>query len=210
MQKLKRSKNLLPAKVQRRSFQTLGGWLRRIKRACHTRCGNCRCGYGKLCPLYADDMSLADKIQTVCKRIYRADEALMDKKIRDQLHLWKSRDTGICQCVWQKHSTVFQLIRTCVGHLIPQCSSPRSTPKCRCRLHCSVCGEIMTMPGLPRKPAAETICLNDEGLEVSSKHHCAIFAPLLFRTEYNAICEETMSAQIIDGKAFAAKSAAGL
>ena len=45
-------------------------------------------------PLYADDMSLADKIQTVCKRIYRADEALMDKKIRDQLHLWEEQGYG--------------------------------------------------------------------------------------------------------------------
>ena len=45
-------------------------------------------------PLYADDMSLADKIQTICKRIYRADEALMDKKIRDQLHLWEEQGYG--------------------------------------------------------------------------------------------------------------------
>ena len=63
-----------------------------------------------------------------------------------------------------------------------------------------VCGEIMTMPGLPRKPAAETICLNDEGLiEGLSKTPLGreFFAPFVYSTEYNAICEETMSAQII-------------
>ena len=40
-------------------------------------------------PIYPDNMPLAEKIQTICKRIYRADEALMDKKICDQLQQWE-------------------------------------------------------------------------------------------------------------------------
>ena len=40
-------------------------------------------------PIYADEMPLAEKIQTICKRIYRADEALMDQKIRNQLKDWE-------------------------------------------------------------------------------------------------------------------------
>ena len=134
-------------------------------------------------PLYADDMSLADKIQTVCKRIYRADEALMDKKIRDQLHLWEEQGYGNLPVCMAKTQYSFQRSELCVGHLITTVFQSRSTPKCGCRLHCCVCGEIMTMPGLPRKPAAETICLNDEGLiEVSSKTPLRRdFAPLFIQ-----------------------------
>ena len=116
-------------------------------------------------PLYADDMSLADKIQTVCKRIYRADEALMDKKIRDQLHLWEEQGYGnlpVCMAKTQYSFSTDPNLRGAPDN--------HSVPVREVRLSAgagfivAVCGEIMTMPGLPRKPAAETICLDDEGL----------------------------------------------
>jgi len=116
-------------------------------------------------PLYADDMSLADKIQTVCKRIYRADEALMDKKIRDQLNLWEEQGYGnlpVCMAKTQYSFSTDPNLRGAPNN--------HSVPVREVRLSAgagfivAVCGEIMTMPGLPRKPAAETICLNDEGL----------------------------------------------
>ena len=116
-------------------------------------------------PLYADDVSLADKIQTVCKRIYRADEALMDKKIRDQLHLWEEQGYGnlpVCMAKTQYSFSTDPNLRGAPDN--------HSVPVREVRLSAgagfivAVCGEIMTMPGLPRKPAAETICLNDEGL----------------------------------------------
>ena len=116
-------------------------------------------------PLYADDMSLADKIQTICKRIYRADEALMDKKIRDQLHLWEEQGYGdlpVCMAKTQYSFSTDPNLRGAPDN--------HSVPVREVRLSAGagfivvVCGEIMTMPGLPRKPAAETICLNDEGL----------------------------------------------
>jgi formate--tetrahydrofolate ligase len=116
-------------------------------------------------PLYSDDMSLADKIQTVCKRIYRADEALMDKKIRDQLHLWEEQGYGnlpVCMAKTQYSFSTDPNLRGAPDN--------HSVPVREVRLSAGagfivvVCGEIMTMPGLPRKPAAETICLNDEGL----------------------------------------------
>jgi formate--tetrahydrofolate ligase len=116
-------------------------------------------------PLYADDMSLADKIQTVCKRIYRADEALMDKKIRDQLHLWEEQGYGnlpVCMAKTQYSFSTDPNLRGAPDN--------HSVPVREVRLSAGagfivvVCGEIMTMPGLPRKPAAETICLNNEGL----------------------------------------------
>lgn len=116
-------------------------------------------------PLYADEMPLADKIQTVCKRIYRADEALMDKKIRDQLHLWEEQGYGhlpVCMAKTQYSFSTDPNLRGAPDN--------HSVPVREVRLSAgagfivAVCGEIMTMPGLPRKPAAETICLNDEGL----------------------------------------------
>ena len=116
-------------------------------------------------PIYSDDMSLADKIQTVCKRIYRADEALMDKKIRDQLHLWEEQGYGnlpVCMAKTQYSFSTDPNLRGAPDN--------HSVPVREVRLSAGagfivvVCGEIMTMPGLPRKPAAETICLNDEGL----------------------------------------------
>jgi formate--tetrahydrofolate ligase len=116
-------------------------------------------------PLYADDMSLADKIQTVCKRIYRADEALMDKKIRDQLHLWEEQGYGnlpVCMAKTQYSFSTDPNLRGAPDN--------HSVPVREVRLSAGagfivvVCGEIMTMPGLPRRPAAESICLNNEGL----------------------------------------------
>ncbi len=116
-------------------------------------------------PLYADDMSLADKIQTICKRIYRADEALMDKKIRDQLHLWEEQGYGnlpVCMAKTQYSFSTDPNLRGAPDN--------HSVPVREVRLSAGagfivvVCGEIMTMPGLPRKPAAESICLNREGL----------------------------------------------
>ena len=118
-----------------------------------------------LSPLYADDMSLADKIQTVCKRLYRADEALMDKKIRDQLHLWEEPGYGnlpVCMAKTQYSFSTDPNLRGAPDN--------HSVPVREVRLSAGagflvvVCGEIMTMPGLPRKPAAESICLNNEGL----------------------------------------------
>lgn len=116
-------------------------------------------------PLYADEMSLADKIQTVCKRIYRADEALMDKKIRDQLRLWEEQGYGKLPVCMAKTQYSFSTDANLRG-----APDNHSVPVREVRLSAGagfivvVCGEIMTMPGLPRKPAAETICLNDEGL----------------------------------------------
>jgi formate--tetrahydrofolate ligase len=116
-------------------------------------------------PLYADDMSLADKIQTVCKRIYRADEALMDKKIRDQLRLWEEQGYGhlpVCMAKTQYSFSTDPNLRGAPDN--------HSVPVREVRLSAgagfivAVCGEIMTMPGLPRTPAAETIRLNEEGL----------------------------------------------
>ncbi|MGU9961662.1 MAG: formate--tetrahydrofolate ligase, partial [Candidatus Puniceispirillales bacterium WSBS_2018_MAG_OTU23] len=51
-------------------------------------------GIANFSPIYPSEMSLADKIQTISKRIYRADEAIMDKKIRMQLKEWEDQGYG--------------------------------------------------------------------------------------------------------------------
>ena len=115
-------------------------------------------------PIYADEIPLAEKIQTICKRIYRADEALMDQKIRNQLKDWEAQGYGhlpVCMAKTQySFSTDPNLRGAPVGHSVPVREVRLSAGA---GFVVAVCGEIMTMPGLPRKPAAETIMLNDAG-----------------------------------------------
>ncbi|MBY5931846.1 formate--tetrahydrofolate ligase [Tateyamaria omphalii] len=115
-------------------------------------------------PIYPDDMPLAEKIQTIAKRIYRADEALMDKKIRDQLKLWEEQGYGnlpVCMAKTQySFSTDPNLRGAPTGHSVPVREVRLSAGA---GFIVAVCGEIMTMPGLPRVPSAESIMLNDDG-----------------------------------------------
>ena len=115
-------------------------------------------------PIYPDNMPLAEKIQTICKRIYRADEALIDKKICDQLQQWEEQGYGnlpICMAKTQySFSTDPNLRGAPTGHSVPVREVRISAGA---GFIVVVCGEIMTMPGLPRVPAAETIHLNNFG-----------------------------------------------
>ena len=115
-------------------------------------------------PIYPDEMPLAEKIQTICKRIYRADEALMDKKIRDQWRLWEEQGYGhlpVCMAKTQySFSTDPNLRGAPTGHSVPVREVRLSAGA---GFVVAVCGEIMTMPGLPRVPSAEAIRLNDAG-----------------------------------------------
>ena len=115
-------------------------------------------------PIYPDKMPLAEKIQTICKRIYRADEALIDKKIHDQLKQWEEQGYGdlpICMAKTQySFSTDPNLRGAPTGHTVPVREVRISAGA---GFIVVVCGEIMTMPGLPRVPAAESIYLNKSG-----------------------------------------------
>ena len=115
-------------------------------------------------PIYPDEMSLKDKIQNICKNIYRADEAVMDKKILDQLKDWEDQGYGhlpVCMAKTQySFSTDPNLRGAPTGHVI-QVREVRISAGAGFIV--AVCGEIMTMPGLPRHPAAETICINENG-----------------------------------------------
>ncbi|MDE0522514.1 MAG: formate--tetrahydrofolate ligase [Boseongicola sp.] len=113
-------------------------------------------------PLYPDEMSLFEKIETVAKRIYRADEVLADQKIRDQLKLWEEQGYGslpVCMAKTQYSFTTDPSRRGApTGHSLPVREVRLSAGA---GFIVVICGEIMTMPGLPRVPAAESICLND-------------------------------------------------
>ena len=115
-------------------------------------------------PIYPSEMPLAEKIQTICKRIYRADEAIMDQKIRDQLRDWEAQGYGdlpVCMAKTQySFSTDPNLRGAPTGHSVPVREVRISAGA---GFIVAVCGEIMTMPGLPRTPAAQTIGLNADG-----------------------------------------------
>ena len=121
-------------------------------------------GTANFAPIYPDDIPLAEKIQTIAKRIYRADEALMDQKVRDQLKLWEQQGYGnlpVCMAKTQYSFSTDPTLRGApVGHSVPVREVRLSAGA---GFVVVVCGEIMTMPGLPRKPSAESIYLNDGG-----------------------------------------------
>ena len=115
-------------------------------------------------PIYPDEMPLFEKIETIAKRIYRADEVLADKKIRDQLRQWEEQGYGnlpICMAKTQySFSTDPNLRGAPTGHSVPIREVRLSAGA---GFIVAICGEIMTMPGLPRVPSAEAIMLNDDG-----------------------------------------------
>src|SRR5690606_29891368 len=115
-------------------------------------------------PLYPDEMPLFEKIQTICKRIYRAEGAIADKSIRDQLHQWESQGYGhlpICMAKTQySFSTDPNLRGAPTGHTVPIREVRLSAGA---GFIVVITGEIMTMPGLPRVPASEHIYLNENG-----------------------------------------------
>lgn len=115
-------------------------------------------------PLYPDEMPLAEKIETIAKRIYRAEDVQMDAKIRNQLKEWEDAGYGnlpVCMAKTQySFSTDPSQRGAPIGHSVPVREVRLSAGA---GFVVAICGEIMTMPGLPRKPAAESIRLNDKG-----------------------------------------------
>ena len=115
-------------------------------------------------PLYDDDVSLFEKIETVAKRIYRADEVLADAKIRNQLKEWEEAGYGnlpVCMAKTQYSFTTDPNRRGApLGHSVPVREVRLSAGA---GFVVVICGEIMTMPGLPSVPASESIMLNEAG-----------------------------------------------
>lgn len=121
-------------------------------------------GVSNFAPIYPDEMGLFAKIETIAKRIYHAGEVIADKSIRDQLKAWEAAGYGhfpVCMAKTQySFSTDPNLRGAPEGHTVPVREVRLSAGA---GFIVAICGEIMTMPGLPKVPAAETIRIGAEG-----------------------------------------------
>ena len=121
-------------------------------------------GASQFSPLYPDEMKLFEKIDTIVKRIYRGSEAIADKSVRDQLHAWEAAGYGnlpVCMAKTQySFSTDPNLRGAPTGHVVPVREVRLAAGA---GFVVAICGEIMTMPGLPKAPSSEKIFLNDKG-----------------------------------------------
>ena len=114
--------------------------------------------------LYEDNLSLFKKIEKIAQEIYHASEVVADTKVRQQLKEFEEKGYGnlpVCIAKTQySFSTDPNLKGAPTGHVLPVREVRLSSGA---EFVVVVCGEIMTMPGLPRVPAADSIKLNDEG-----------------------------------------------
>jgi len=121
-------------------------------------------GKSQFAPLYADNMSLFEKIETVAKNIYHASEVIADKSVRDQLKQWEDQGYGklpVCMAKTQySFSTDPNLRGAPSGHTVPVREVRLSAGA---GFIVVITGAIMTMPGLPRTPSSEHIRLNEQG-----------------------------------------------
>jgi len=122
-------------------------------------------GVDQYAPLYDDDMGLWDKVKTVAVKIYGADDIIADKKVRQQIADYEEAGYGhlpVCMAKTQySFSTDPNLKGAPSGHVVPVREVRLSAGA---GFLVVICGEIMTMPGLPKVPAANNIFLNRDGL----------------------------------------------
>jgi formate--tetrahydrofolate ligase len=121
-------------------------------------------GTGQFTPIYGDDMPLWDKIRTIAREIYRAEDIVADKTVRDQLRSFEALGYGkfpICMAKTQySFSTDPNLKGAPVDHVVPIREVRLAAGA---EFIVVVCGDIMTMPGLPKIPSAEVIGLDEGG-----------------------------------------------
>ena len=114
-------------------------------------------------PLYPDDLPLWEKIERVAKKIYRASGITADPKVRKQIDKLQARygHFPICMAKTQySFSTSTDAKGAPTGHTIPIREVRLSAGA---EFIVAICGQIMTMPGLPRLPSANNIRLNENG-----------------------------------------------
>jgi formate--tetrahydrofolate ligase len=121
-------------------------------------------GKGKLKYLYPDEMPLFEKVRTIAKEIYRASDVTADKSVRDQLKAWEEMGFGKLPVCIAKTQFSFSTNPDTKG-----APTDFSIPVREVRLSAgaefvvAICGEIMTMPGLPKVPAADSIDVGADG-----------------------------------------------
>jgi formate--tetrahydrofolate ligase len=121
-------------------------------------------GKSKLKLLYADDMPLLEKVRTIAQKVYRAKDISADKSVRDQLANFESMGYGKLPVCIAKTQYSFSTNADAKG-----APTDFTIPVREVRLSAgaefvvAICGEIMTMPGLPRVPAADSIDVGSDG-----------------------------------------------
>jgi formate--tetrahydrofolate ligase len=124
----------------------------------------CDSGTSQFRTLYADDLSLWEKARRVAREMYGADDIIADKKVRDEFANFDGMGYGaypVCMAKTQySFSTDPNLLGAPTGHVVPIREIRLAAGA---EFVVVICGAIMTMPGLPRKPAADSIRVNSEG-----------------------------------------------
>ena len=121
-------------------------------------------GKSKLKLLYPDDMPLVDKIRTICQQIYRAKDIDVHKPVRDQLAQFEQMGYGklpVCIAKTQYSFTTNGDMKGAPNDHIVNVREVRLSAGAEFVV--AICGEIMTMPGLPRVPAADSIDVGPDG-----------------------------------------------
>jgi formate--tetrahydrofolate ligase len=121
-------------------------------------------GKSKLKLLYPDDMPLFEKIRTIAKEIYRAKDATADKSVKDQLAAFEAMGYGNAPVCIAKTQYSFSTNPDSKGAPVDHTINVREVRlSAGAEFVVAICGEIMTMPGLPRVPAADSIDVGADG-----------------------------------------------
>ncbi len=119
---------------------------------------------GKLKFLYPDDMPLFTKVETIAKEIYRAKNVTADKSVKDQLKTWEEMGFAKLPVCIAKTQYSFSTNPDAKGAPVDHTINVREVRlSAGAEFVVAVCGEIMTMPGLPKVPAADTIDVGADG-----------------------------------------------
>jgi formate--tetrahydrofolate ligase len=121
-------------------------------------------GHSQFRTLYDDDLPLWDKMRTIATTLYGADDVIADKKVRDQFAQYQNEGYGelpICVAKTQYSFSTDPALKGAPSHHVVPVRELRLAAGAGFIV--AVCGEIMTMPGLPRVPSANSIRLDAEG-----------------------------------------------
>ncbi|MDG1311986.1 MAG: formate--tetrahydrofolate ligase [Porticoccaceae bacterium] len=121
-------------------------------------------GVASFAPLYPDEMPIWDKIKTVATRLYRADDIIADQKIRDQIRQFEDEGYGhfpVCVAKTQYSFSTDPNLKGAPSNHVVAIREVRLSAGAGFIV--VVCGDIMTMPGLPRVPAANSIAMDKNG-----------------------------------------------
>ena len=124
----------------------------------------CDSGKSKLKLLYPDDMPLLEKVRTIAKEIYHAKDVSADKSVRDQLKSFEDMGYGKLPVCVAKTQYSFSTNADAKGAPSDHTINLREVRlSAGAEFVVAICGEIMTMPGLPRVPAADSIDVGPDG-----------------------------------------------